>query len=333
MSKQVLPIKYPLITSLPAFANINAILSVHDEIYDPWFCQNYVQLVGWSDPEMYIQFFNPLFRKHYNLFDLHHIPKNIVEKWCRSFLELIFDELDNNRYIYISIDKFYIPAYHTKFHAPHDMLIYGYDRNDGIFHIADFFTSKYEFSSATFEEVEKAFTSSYSEGEWFKGIQTLEFNNKKAFSLEIKILIKHLTDYLEMNKSSLDYVLVEESGSDTDYWGIGVYQLLIDSLNTNNTNFTVLRSAHLLLDHKSAMLKRIQYLSQIGCISDPDSYYDQFERIKERMLIIRNLIIKQRIQPRDTFLISISKYIEENIREEEEAFRKLILDLKKTSMK
>lgn len=189
-------------------------------------------------------------------------------------------------------------------------------------------TSKYEFSTASFEEVEKAFTSSFSEGELFKGMQTLEFNNKKTFSLEIKILIKHLTDYLEMNKSSLDYVLVEESGRNTDYWGIGVYQLLIKSLNANNTSFSVLRSAHLLCDHKSAMVKRIQYLSQIGCISKSDSYFDQFKRIEERMLIIRNLIIKQRIQHRDTFIENITKHIQNNIREEE-AIRRFILDLKK----
>lgn len=324
---KILPIKYPIITSLPGFANTNAILSAYPEIYTKWFCQNFVQLVGWKDPEMYIQFFSPLFRKHYNLFDLYHIPKHFIENQ-NSLTKLLVNELKNNNYIYISIDKYFISAYnlYKTYHEAHDMLIYGYNMEKGVFYIADFFTGKYEFSTASFLEVENAFFSSHSQGAWFKGIQILT-SNFYHIKLDIDILCKHLTDYINMKKSSKDYILVEMPGSDSDYWGIGTYELLFNTLNNNNFEFTVLRSAHLLYDHKLAMLRRILLLAEDGYITEHQTYLPLFEDISKRMLIIRNKIIKAQLSKKID-MKSISELISINRAEEIIAIQKLISDLR-----
>lgn len=296
LTKKILPIKYPYITSLPAFANTCAILSAHEEGNMSWFCHNHLQLVAWDDPEIYIQFYSPLFREYYKMFTLHHYKKEVFIKWDIDITQFIIDEISNEGYIYLSIDKFYIPEY-TSYkldHIAHDMLIYGYDKTERIFYIADFFQTTYSFSTTSFNNVENAFISEYSEGEWFKGVQVLQINRiKSAYKLDLEYLVKQLNDYLSEEKSSKNYKLVEEPGKDSDAWGIGIYRYLQKYISDANIiEFSLIRSLHLLYDHKEVMLRTISYTGAKGYIVNTVKHESDFKEIKKICLMLRNIILK-----------------------------------------
>ena len=77
-------------------------------------------------------------------------PRDLVDEE-EIFIELLINLLNNDYYIMFSADTFYIKAYWSyqeivnSCHFLHHIFIYGYDNEKKIFHIADFFKSKYEF--------------------------------------------------------------------------------------------------------------------------------------------------------------------------------------------
>ncbi|WP_408895271.1 hypothetical protein [Paenibacillus taichungensis] len=337
ITEKILPIKYPYITSLPAFANTCAILSAQkEEEILPWFCHNHIQLVAWDEPEMYIQFYSPIFRKFYRMFTLHHYKKETLMKWCKNITEFIIDEINGEGYVYLSIDKYYIPDYtgYKLKHSAHDMLIYGYNKLEKNFYIADFFQSSYAFSKTSFNNVENAFLSQYSEGEWFKGMQILQFN-KCDYTLDLEYLIKQLNDYLCENKSSKEYKLVEEPGKDSDAWGIGIYRYLQNyTTNAEPSEFSLIRSLHLLSDHKEVMLRTISYLGAKGCIVNQEKHEYGFREIKRLCLILRNICLKHSLSKGNRTLVieKIKKMLVEIETKERKVIFELLLDVKQNSL-
>lgn len=331
-----LPIKYPMITSLPAFANMTAILSTQEDVFFPWFCHNHVQLVAWETPEVYIQFYTPVFREYYRLFELHHYHKKVLVKWCDDITQFIIDAIDEDNYVYLSIDQYYIAAYDNfgKVHAPHDMLIYGYNKEKQMFYVADFFNSKYSFSEANFDSINEAFVSPHSEGEWFRGVQLLQFNERKSdFKFDLGYLIKQLHDYINETKSSNDYKLVEEPGKDTDAWGIGVYRFLREHITeTALFEFSLIRSLHLLFDHKEVMLRSLVYLDEKKYITRFDIHEKAYREIKQMCLILRNLCIKHRISEKTIHIKKIIELIEKIEKEERMAVQELLSDLEEVRL-
>ncbi|MEK3824795.1 MULTISPECIES: BtrH N-terminal domain-containing protein [Paenibacillus] len=332
-TQKVLPIKYPLITSLPAFANTNAILCTYEEAYYPWFIHNHIQLVGWGNPEVYLQFYTPVFREYYRLFTMHHYEKRVLSKWCDNIVQFIIDAIDDGNYVYLSIDQYYISSYRSfnKWHGAHDMLIYGYDQERGIFYIADFFDTTYCFSEADFKSVNKAFLSPYSEGEWFKGVQLLKFKDHKIeFKFDLKLLIKQLKEYLYETKSSVDYKLIEEPGNDSDSWGIGVYPFLINYIKENEEFvFSLVRSVHLLSDHKEVMLRGLEYLNTLNLITEYDLHFEAYTDIKKQCLVLRNICLKYMLTESTKDIQHVIDFINQIEIKERKAIQKLILDLEK----
>lgn len=56
--------------------------------------------------------------------------------------DFFIESINNGNYIYVLIDKQHIKAYRTEESAPHDLFIYGYDRDNQEFNIADFFLTR-----------------------------------------------------------------------------------------------------------------------------------------------------------------------------------------------
>lgn len=329
-SKKILPMKYPWITSLPVFANTNAIL-VNYEDYYPWFIHSHIQLVAWETPEIYIQFYTPVFREYYRLFKMHHYEKRVLSKWCDNIEQFIIDAINEGHYVYLSIDQYYISSYESfgKRHGAHDMLIYGYDQQRQVFYIADFFRTIYSFEEANFESVNKAFLSPYSEGEWFKGVQLLKLkDHKREFKLDLEYLIKQLKEYLYEIKSSVDYKLIEEPGKDSDSWGIGVYSFLINHVRgSKEFVFSLVRSVHLLYDHKEVILRGLEYLNNLNYITDYELHSEAYRDIKKQCLILRNLCLKYMFSESKQDIQHVIRLISQIEMKERIAIQKIILDL------
>lgn len=282
----------PVITSLPAIANMNAILGHYEDKYWPWFVQNHIQLVGWDNPELYVQFYYPLFRKHYPLLSNQTLNKKYVQRMGEDMAEVFMDFLDDDQYIYLSVDTYYIPAYKNanQYHHPHDMLIYGYDSKRKRFMIADFFNGSYEFTEASFEEVLQAVNSSHCEDEYFNHIQLLKYNPNEAFTLDMQHISLMLNDYLTSYKTSSRYKMVEEPGKDTDAWGISVFDILKKNLQDHSS--ANIRSLHLLWDHKVAMTYLVNYLGAEGKLRHYKAAANDYAEIETEALVIRNLGLK-----------------------------------------
>jgi len=97
--EKTLPMKYPVITSLPKHANMNSVLSNYD-CYDDWFHTNHIQVIGLHGlTDVYNDFYQPLSRKYFPFFEQQHVQKAFVDKWIGGELaSFIMDSIDNGYY-------------------------------------------------------------------------------------------------------------------------------------------------------------------------------------------------------------------------------------------
>lgn len=223
------------------------------------------------------------------------ISKKFLKRNKLLLLETIIDNLDENKYAYLAINKSCISAYGRCNYSPHDIMIYGYSNDKKLFYIADCFEGgKYSYKTCTHKELDMA-VSSLSELDelWFKGniyfISLVESN----YVFSANRLIKSFEDYLKgqpitcWNCADLSYRSV-----DYENWkfGIDTYEFLkqrIDSLKDNyiraNQIFT------LFWDHKKHICKIIEYLNY-------KQFYDVISENEKNAIILRNLYLKYRLK-------------------------------------
>jgi hypothetical protein len=299
-----LSFEFPIITSFPKIANIISILSNH-ESFEPWLYTNHIQLNSGHISRLHyltnsdISFYQPITRKYYPLLDCQCILKNSLLKWHDDICKFVIDSIKMENYVYIAIDKFFIPSYSSKEHTHHDMMIFGYNMLDSTFDIADFFQGKYGHSVTSFSNFEKAFYSKYAdENPAFNGVQLLKQTDyRRSYTLDVPYIKELLEDYLHSRNTGLKYKLIEEPQKHT--WGMDVYNSLIEFiLNAEELYLdTAVRSLHVLTDHKKLMIKRIAYMERNHLVQESQYLSSNFQKILDQITLSRNILLKHLIKP------------------------------------
>lgn len=300
----ILPVTCPLITSYTAYANLLSILSVNNKT-EGWIFSNFVNL--WAQTT--ITGDTPFRFSYWQLWDTcpffttSKIYKDFIFNEYENVIDFLISSLSLGYYVFLNYDMYYIP--HTKSymkeHSMHQLFIFGFDKNNEQFHIADFFyDSKYSFEVSSFNDVESAIISCANTDEDYK-IYLYKFQDA-TYNFEAGMFIKNINDYLNSTYTILNYedVLLypEEKESMKNgeiVFGMAYYERIINVLHlqiSDNIQYKDIRPFHILYDHKQIMINRLDFLKNHGLIKNFDILFKRFQDIKNCCLIIRNLYIK-----------------------------------------
>jgi len=313
--KNILPVNYPLVTTLPPYAALFTLFSNNDEDLI-WAYNYFLQLSFENSLSFYLPSEGSKLFKSCPVIEYCYLEYWLSEKiintmrhsrrgsdfnlFCdevniksvsNDFMSYVIHAIDKGYYGYLFIDTYEIPAYKAWFqkkHYSHPVFLYGYDIDARQVYIADFFTSKYEFKTASFDEITKGYFSIVSrmKGEMY----FVRKAPKMQTELNIRMVKNILNDYISARNTS--FVLDENISlpSKDCVFGIGVYDVLgRDLLN----GYALLRNYHLLYDHKAILIGLVGQLYKEKRINNFVYYHTKLSQISRKTQLLRNIVNKQ----------------------------------------
>lgn len=296
LSKKILPMQYPTVTSWQWQANAFAVLECYPET-EPWIMSHFIQLQLTSNPgSSYVDFYRtPTFEFCPWLFH-QHLKRDTVQYFNPDICSFIADAIHQGSYVYGVFNQAHFLEGHDW--LPHDLFIYGYDLERKVFHAADFtFTGKYSFAEVSFGQLEKAYRSIQPWDDWLYlgkgGLSLLSFNASAGYDFNLENVIEQLEGFLtghncfekmrEMSYRTRPYVS-----------GLAVYEKLIEDLvrikaGEHEPDY---RPFHVICDHKALMVRRILYLERQGYLEGDSGLAERYRRLGNDALLCRNLLIK-----------------------------------------
>jgi len=302
--KKTLPVSYPPITSYPSIATILSILWPQTEMFLPWFCDRFIQLVSCDDEDIDATGFFydekmvkcPLLEYQLiNGFDMFNAPQALTD-----FIEF---NIEKGYYVSAPLDWFYIsesPYYHER-HLEHGLLIYGFDAEKKTVMLSDFFQDgKLVQTTASYSEVNKGYSALFSEIPdteprditWMMLLKISE--NRYNFNKEL--FTRYLQDYINgIDSFGIKY---QEPRYNTNHhhYGLEYYDVLATKIHSPLN----IRPYHILYDHKLAWRIRIKFLidNKFLPLQFADAAILRCENLISETLRMRNLAIKYKTTSR-----------------------------------
>lgn len=298
-AKKILKVSYPPITSYMTHAPVLSIISDKDESL-PWFLLNYIQIRIWDDGLDFYNFYNSDYCCPF--LEVISLTRTYFSKYINiDIIELVINSIEDNYYIIPIIDTYYISLYQTykKYHLIHPILIFGYDKSNNTFSVADFFNDGvYSFQKISFIELREAYKNCDESDYWMKGIKLLrrkEYNH----TFELGDFKNSLERYLNGYEPSINYNhyshLPRRFGLNHSYEK--VFEEIEKFSNFKKFDFRILP---FFCDHKKVLKLTIEFLlnhkQQLEhLLSDYDELFNQF-------MIFRNLLIKCMVKKQNNML-------------------------------
>ncbi|MWC27112.1 hypothetical protein [Paenibacillus sp. MMS18-CY102] len=332
--RKILPVVMPEITS---FQHHTAILSLIDDAdhVQQWKFSHYIQLFALvydhNEDEKIIPYMD-FYSTTYILKSTPWVANQTIamhELDQVDIIDFVIASIDEGKYVYMSVECRHISAHNTAGESfPHPIIIFGYDREQQMFHIADFFNSAYSYKEASFGELRMAYET-YVEGSfWWDGAQILQIiDNQSEVSIDSAYYKALLSDYLHSTTHGpyeLDY------GSDLDHhtksvpsvyftkYGMSIYDELIANFRGRGpVDYTVLP---VLADHKRNLYRFIEYMKAAGTLP-PD--YPDYSEILMKTKAARNTFLKSVVRGDTRYYEQIA----DNLSEIRELERRAIADL------
>ncbi|MGG4340446.1 hypothetical protein [Paenibacillus lautus] len=265
---------------------------------------------------------------------LQRIRKDIIYlKWANDISQFVRDALLQGYYVSLMVDQFYIPASSAfnKKHRNHELFIYGFDDTTEIFLISDNFQNgKYTKGSCSFTDLNNSYIDlSKTTDLGQELVYLLSFNKYGKFEINIEVLKELLSDYLcSVNSSQKNNLLNQPLKKDWIY-GLRCYDHIVTYLNNVKTteNYLDVRPFYVQKNHKSMMIKRLLYLSEIGILNDDENYITQYINIEKISAIVVNLTLKYNITKDKNILNRIAENLGKMSRGESEILPKILKSL------
>jgi hypothetical protein len=327
--KKVLPVNYPMITSYTQHAHLLSILSNYECTY-PWIYSNYIQLYinedyknNWGD------FYFPF---PYELrpsdtckwIFTQKIHRDVVNCKWESIINFIIECINSNNYVHTMINFFYVAlsSRYNKVHLNHDILIFGFDLNEEVLYVSDFFgVGKYSYEKISFLDFSRAY-SSYSlskNQDYLNGMVYLyKFNAKSDYQFSIKNISNSIKSYLYSSIPEYWDCYNRDNREDIVF-GMEIYTTLknyIAKKRSSRESDIDIRPFYMLYDHKKIMLLRLKYLYG-------HNYYKNYNseniigitEIETQASDVVNLLIKYNVSKNNIILdkvVNILNNIEKN---------------------
>ena len=313
--KKILSIARTPITTYPHTANIAAILWDNARIY-PWLLGRFINLYGLNNEDMD---YEDCWILDCPAIQYKRIDKREIRRSWKKIGTFIKKSIDEEYYIYLPVDTGMITAYGERQH-PHDMLIFGYDDERKIFHIADFFQGKrYGFSTASYTEVENALQQSLNYWIFNDDIILMKVNQDAVFSFEPSSVCESIREYLDASKTKTDLYsrvkyfpsLFNKGVPEKFIYGMDCYKIIYNYL-LNNDNFELqhnIQVFHLFSEHKEVMYERINYMGENRYLKNYDYYCKKYKNIFDKARLCQTYYIKFIITEKPEILKRIYKIV------------------------
>ncbi|MGG0646511.1 hypothetical protein ABE083_06560 [Bacillus mycoides] len=273
-----------------------AIISNYKESF-PWIHSNYIQLAFHKD---FIE--APVPFKFY-LFDYSIIPWLKVQKLDREVYPLFNEDIvdfikkaiDLEYYVYLNVDEYFIPhrTAFKNYNKSHDILVLGYSENDLEFSVLGY-NDKQFFSKTKvpYDLFRKGFQNLSNIENDCNQIYLYKFERNANYTFRLSVVIDSLKEYLySMNSAGKFNALAEPENL---VFGIECYNYLdkyLDYLG-EGAFYIDLRYLQKLLEHKSCMLKRIEYLEQEDYLEKKHGFSNTYSDVVKKSKNIKLLTMK-----------------------------------------
>ncbi|WP_019912635.1 BtrH N-terminal domain-containing protein [Paenibacillus sp. HW567] len=339
MKSIILPMYEPKLNTYNVYAALFSIIA-KDESYLPWFYSNFISIgINTCDDTLY-------FTDHFTFFEygegltacpwleVYKPPhKTIYYQYSFNIKEVLISYLDQNKYIWLYLDQFYIPqsTYYQQMHKEHSVLVYGYDDAAQVFYIADNLDNgKFIKTMISYQQLITAWESDICEH--FRRLFRVLHRKQGEYTLNTAHLRNQIEDYLSSKTIHQgiywDQVPVDGPHAyvqNIKYWIFGheVYsytlQLIQQAKRIKGPKVLDTRIPHLLWEHKKCMAERIHYLN-LGTYGLAGEY----EKVVNHSLTIRNLTIKYNLTKNDRILSELDTRISEVVHTEKNVLRQLV---------
>ena len=344
MSKKLLPVSYPMITSWQWHATLFSIIG-DDEKAKNWIFSNYIQLRCYNieeiftGDEMLLADMMPgssCFKEcPYLLFSL--MTKEQVESYCGDIITFIKKTIDLNGYVYGVFDEAKILCDSgVDYKFPHELFIFGYDDEKEEFNVGDFtFGQHYSYTTVSYEDVKRGYEIiTASEDHMFKddykgrrGLYVIQKNTDALYyELDTSYIKDTLIEYLEAKDTKNHFRMMRNRFSDTVF-GVDVYRALFEQikkqLSTDDLDFDI-RALHLVYDHKVLMIERLKYMMEKSYMDYDSDILQEYNEVVKLMLTARNLLIKCSVTGNVDCIDRFEKYLSEAKNKEVEVLSKVV---------
>lgn len=299
--KKILSVHQPIVAT---YTSYGAIFSILPESALSWVMNNFIQIHYVYDWDIVTFDGHKLLMSNCPSIDYFNEEGNYCSEEAFSELkEKIIQSIDMDEYLYIYVDRFFVECsdFYQKYHMPHEIFIYGYDLTADIVYVGDNLRKgKFVFDTCSFYSILKAYCILQADIKFFKVIRKLRVCENTTCNLNINQIKYGLEVYLN---SSETYTIVGEP-SKMNY-GIGIIDNIAEQILNNKGEDIDIRFFHLLYEHKLLMEMRVKYLIRWGRVDKEKINVKNFETIKGKAMILRNMVLKYNLSKRGRILSSI----------------------------
>lgn len=336
MRANVLPMQYPEVTSWQWHANMFAILSNYPQSV-PWTLSHYIQLhMTFDETASQIDFYRT---PHVEFGTFPQLSPWLYQQLLRrETVRLIADDpiaffcgcLDRGNYIYLVAEQSVFLEGIDDF--THDMFVYGYDMDEGLFDVADFtFKGKYSFEKITFAQLRAAYEAIDDERDWLLGglggVALFRFRETE-YDFNVALVRRSIEEFLACH-SSFGSRREKKGAARPCVFGLDVYEALAEDARKAAAGYWEpdYKPFHVLYDHKTLMLRRIDYMGRHGWLERFAELYDEYGAIRNLAFTARNLVVKTRLTGKRDNMRKAGALLGEIAERERAALEELLLRL------
>lgn len=268
------------------------------------------------------------------------IKLNIAEReGIEDIIGFAVDTIDNDRYIYVSVDRYYISVCdeYLKYHMNHDMLISGYDTEKKVLYVSDFFVNgRYEQKELPFSEFIEAYNN-FNKNQYSLYEDVMQFTKRQDFRyrFDADTAIELINEYITAYNSDRRYYPIKDSrflNEDRYCWGVDIYTQLIKNIGTMKEGrcITPLRSYQILLEHKRLMYKALDFMLGERRLRITGNDIESYREIVKKAERVKMLILKYQASGDERLLDNASDILGLMQKTEREILQKAVNSYRKT---
>lgn len=305
MDKKKLMMTYPPLTAWQWQANILSILWGRQDTYD-WLFSNYIipicSIDDWSKGEkLFLDYIPHPFFDNCPWISCRVIDREMIRKGWKNTRDFIIDNINKNTYVFTLVNIGRIVNDNRKY--LHEICIFGYNQNQNIVNIADFFDNKYAYKEFNFDTVCQAIDDITPDEDYWDeyrgGIYLLKYIDNIGYEF-IPQFVKNCF-LLYISPQHMFSIIDMQSSRHKDNkisYGIDVCDKLVNQIERTIEKHFIWdqRAFHNYFDHKVMMVKRIEYMHERNFLKNKLISIEEFVWIRNESAKLYNLCLKMNIK-------------------------------------
>lgn len=245
-----------------------------------------------------------------------------IERKYDSILQFVIETLNNKKYIFMSVDTYYIEEWWennpNRSHYRHQVYVYGYNKKEKYIILSDFVSGEYKTLKVSYDIFKKAYNDygkapiihrKYGEKNWI-----ISYDKKEKEQIDKKRIQKLTENFLQSKDTYVkSYLWGIKHKCDIKY-GLKYYDELIKVLEKNRYSGIDYRIIHILVVLNNVMLDRLIYLEENSILKVPKECVANVENLLKNTKKVQNMALRY------------------NLTNKKEYYEKIILEIKRLKL-